>query len=187
MIRSNSYVRATAVALILAAGAAGAEAQSSEGIKVHGDWTIDVRQPDGTLVKSYVFKNSLTEHGKPILTRLLSRFVEPTGLNVTFGRWIVKLTDPTSDPCPADVESGCSILEGQGLTVTANGDLSAVVFTGDLKVAASGQISVVRTALEMLVNGHLADVPQFTGKLLPSPIPVTEGQIVQVKVVISFS
>ena len=36
---------------------------SREGIKVHGHWTIDVRNPDGTLVTHREFENSLVQAG----------------------------------------------------------------------------------------------------------------------------
>src|SRR2546423_15522419 len=34
-----------------------------EGIKVHGHWTIEVRNPDGTLVTHREFENALTSLG----------------------------------------------------------------------------------------------------------------------------
>ena len=42
-----------------------------EGITVHGHWTIDVKNPDGSLVSHRDFENSLTSGGKSLLTSLL--------------------------------------------------------------------------------------------------------------------
>src|SRR2546428_3795116 len=48
-----------------------------EGIKVHGHWTIDVRNPDGKLVMHREFENALTAHGGGALFQLLGRFAQP--------------------------------------------------------------------------------------------------------------
>lgn len=180
------------VALVLLGGVQQLAAQQpgAEGIKVHGDWTIEVRNPDGTLVKRHVFKNALTSEGKLILTVLLGRTSGTSGTaRVTFGRWFVTLLPLAtgSDPCAADGKPGCRMSEGQGLTVsTATG--SEVVFTGDFKADASGQIGVVGTGAELLVNGNPTDDTwSFSQKSLESAISITAGQIVQVKVVVSFS
>jgi len=42
-----------------------------EGVKLHGDWEIIVRNPDGTVVRSANFKNSLVDSGKTALANLL--------------------------------------------------------------------------------------------------------------------
>lgn len=44
-----------------------------EGIKVHGHWTIEVRNSDGTLATHREFENSLTQStGSPLLANLLN-------------------------------------------------------------------------------------------------------------------
>ena len=45
---------------------------TSEGIQVHGDWTIAVHDPDGTLVERREFKNALTIHGEGLLLWLIA-------------------------------------------------------------------------------------------------------------------
>src|SRR5713226_6208411 len=45
------------------ASAASESGGQKEGIKVHGHWTIDVRNPDGTLVTHREFENSLAASG----------------------------------------------------------------------------------------------------------------------------
>src|SRR5208337_4944362 len=44
-----------------------------EGIKVHGHWTIEVRNPDGKLVAHREFENSLTIPGGVVLSQVLAR------------------------------------------------------------------------------------------------------------------
>lgn len=38
----------------------------NEGIKVHGHWTIEVRDPDGRLAAHREFENSLAPSGRPV-------------------------------------------------------------------------------------------------------------------------
>jgi hypothetical protein len=45
---------------------------SSAGIKVHGDWTITVLNPDGEIANTYEFENDLHEHGSALLITLLA-------------------------------------------------------------------------------------------------------------------
>jgi hypothetical protein len=45
----------------------------SEGIKVHGHWIIDVRNPDGTLATHREFENSLQISGATALVNFLAR------------------------------------------------------------------------------------------------------------------
>lgn len=55
-----------------------------EGIKVHGYWKIDVRNPDGKLVSHTEFENSLQPTGADILTGLLSGQYVPAGFQIIF-------------------------------------------------------------------------------------------------------
>ncbi len=46
----------------------------SEGIKVHGHWTIEIRNPDGSLASHSEFENSLADSGKWHLAGILGKF-----------------------------------------------------------------------------------------------------------------
>src|SRR5687767_7580490 len=67
----------TSVPLVRAQKPAAAKPSSpsgpKEGIKVHGRWTIDIRNPDGKLVSRRDFKNALTANGGAFLGRFLQR------------------------------------------------------------------------------------------------------------------
>ena len=57
-----------------------------EGIKVHGHWTIEVRNPDGKLVSHTEFENALVQpSGAKILATLLAGVGVPGGYRVTVG------------------------------------------------------------------------------------------------------
>ena len=45
---------------------------SSKGIKVHGDWTVTILNPDGGIVSTYEFSNALTKTGEMVLVDLLA-------------------------------------------------------------------------------------------------------------------
>ena len=47
---------------------------TSEGIKVHGDWTVTITNPDGTLDAVHEFDNALTPEGSYFL---ISRLMGP--------------------------------------------------------------------------------------------------------------
>lgn len=65
----------------------------SEGIKVHGHWTIEVRDPDGKVATRREFENSLANSlggGAALLTAMLGR-------TVTTGSWQVFLFDSAAE------------------------------------------------------------------------------------------
>ena len=47
------------------------------GIQIHGHWTIEVREPDGTLVTHREFDNALVATGPETLASILSRQRSP--------------------------------------------------------------------------------------------------------------
>lgn len=74
-----------------------------EGIQVHGHWTIDVSDPDGTLVTHREFENDLTLDGRVYLTQLLTQ-------RLTLGPWFIKLTGMAcADNDSIDPHTGCII------------------------------------------------------------------------------
>lgn len=80
-----------------------------EAIKVHGHWTIDVRNPDGTLVTHREFENALTSEGSTTLGRLLVR-------QQTSGGWLVRLENRNGDDACEELtpilrSRPCSIVE----------------------------------------------------------------------------
>jgi hypothetical protein len=192
----------TAIVTTAVLSAAAPAAQSKEGIKVHGDWTIEVRNPDGTLAQRHEFKNALIPgEGDVALTSLLGR-------SHTTGRWAVQMraVDEANDicrltvlpapcivmePAPGSVESTQMFLN---LQVTNPG--AALELRGHLTASFNGTVQFVDTHLT-LCDGTVSPSAcraQFglvsrimTRKSLPSPISIQGGQIVQFTVVLSFS
>jgi hypothetical protein len=56
-----------------------------EGVKVHGHWVIDVRNPDGALVQHREFENSLQQTGAGFLVGLLSGYLVPGDYMIQLG------------------------------------------------------------------------------------------------------
>ena len=175
------------------------------GIKVHGHWTIEVRDPDGTLVERREFDNAITGEGEMILTRILGR-VE------TVGNWqIYTLSPPASEVCEAPVATphgNCHIAEAGDPTGGANNffetlslslssapDPYSLNLSGYLIAQRDGSIYSVYTVVYTCESAISPDLCVGAGgsafgvtdTTLPSPVPALTGQQVLVTVVISFS
>jgi hypothetical protein len=72
-----------------------------EGIKVHGHWMIEVREPGGKLISHTEFENSLFGPGGAAILPMLFTATETGGFAYTPGEWGVLLGDPSSPPCSA--------------------------------------------------------------------------------------
>jgi hypothetical protein len=186
-----------------------------EGIKVHGHWTIDIRNADGTIASHHEFENALTGQGKRVISGLL------TGTEA-IAAWAVTLygNDATDNPCagPTSARVECVIREqgfaaqfdsdGVNLQVTAPlvhepppNSLTAIRFvhlsgsTSSTTASPSSVIARVRTDVAVCVGGltrvecvaQAVNREPMTTRLLPTPIVVAPGQIIQVTVDITFS
>ncbi len=165
-----------------------------EGVKVHGDWTLTVRNPDGTVAAQYEFKNALAINSFADL--LLAEILEG---KLVPGKWTVKLGGTGflcfSGPSCSISESGTpEASDSKDLTksVDKNGpDSRRLVLRGSVRIFNSSTITTVNTAL-----GHCAPAASpplcfpggnFTERILNPGVPVVQEQLVEVKVVISFS
>jgi hypothetical protein len=189
-----------------AAGKSSAEEKSSsdgkhEGIKVHGHWTIEVRNPDGTLVTHREFDNSLVTPQFALYT-FLSR-QSPVGL------WTVLLGGgPAGNICSNPSLAGCYIVEpelaslpefagypGAFGTLAISGSGNKLVLSGTATANLTGSVGFVFTD----VNSCPPTPPPnsyscgsgvgyaFTSTQVSPEIPVSAGQTVAVTVNISFS
>jgi len=173
----------------------------SEGIKVHGQWTIDIRNTDGSLASHHEFKNALDSFGATALAQMLGR-------QTVTGVWGVSLWQIGSGlrrPCPSYFNGACVIGEVgstdpeaqfKTLTVTvptAGPNAGKLVLSGNATAEADGDIAQVGTGIGLCGANtapaactRFRDIP-FTAHNFPSPIVVLAGQIIQVTVVISYS
>lgn len=171
---------------------------AQEGIKVHGDWTLTMRNPDGSVAARHEFKNALALHlgGDKILAQLLS------GTAVT-GQWTIALfTSPVSAcnannaPCQITETASPNSANSRDLTrtvPTTGPDAGKLVLRGSVRIPADATISVVQTDLTSCgasvtpASCVSAFGVGFTQRSLTTGVPVAQDQLVEVKVVISFS
>ena len=171
-----------------------------EGIKVHGHWTIEVRQPDGTLLTRHDFENAVTATGRSYLVWFLAQAR-------TAGLWSVTVSGPLCSP-DAFGNSSCKLVQAdslhseggnifKNLTVGLGNALfpSSLTLSGSFTAASAGNVSSVGTGLGIcnpLIEGPAnctasTLTPNFSGTTLSTPVDVQAGQIVQITVVFSFS
>ncbi len=149
----------------------------SEGIKIHGHWTIEVRNPDGKLVSHTEFENALNPP-EAILANVL------TG-RTTAGTWEVGLgtTDSTAGPCGTSGTNLCTLAQSgsflapvglancsTGLGCFANLQVgfapaalgttpNVIQLTGSATATANSQIGFVETALYTCANNGVGLSP----------------------------
>lgn len=170
-----------------------------EGIKIHGHWIIEVRNPDGTLVTRREFDNALTAAGSIILAASLARSNSP-------GEWVVSLAGnpQASSPCgtggaliPCVVAEPSSRLAGtqvfKNLTVGRSGDSRRLILAGNATAERNGNVGIVGTSVQLCSGvgsaciGTTVGGTQFTSRSLAPTIAVQVGQQIQVTVEISFA
>lgn len=189
-----------------AAGKAQDGDSSTEGIQVHGDWVLEVRNPDGSVVERREFRNALTPYGAAALERALGR----AG---TIGLWNLQLgADPLSSSPWTDGGSsggiGALFFEPDtmpfptsyffdNLTVSrpASGGMR---LTGTAIAQRDGQITVVTSLATVCgptetpasrcnsgAEGATWDV--FSRRVLSTPVSLGAGQQVVASLTITFS
>jgi hypothetical protein len=174
----------------------------SEGIKVHGHWTLEIRNPDGSVASRHEVENELVVMvggGNSLLAGLLANYYsDPI--------WTISLWGPNSTgPCLHESSPDmwpCRITESRapfsgteysknlvlGMPLVGPAPLMRPVGTLQLSgstVAAhdSSIVSMDSTWYVAAKNHH----GSFTMKALTPAIELRAGQIIQVKVVFSFS
>ena len=181
-----------------------------EGVKVHGHWVIDVRNPDGTLAQHRDFENSLTNPN--IMVELLYGIIVPSDFAILlYGSTPPCTTSPSTYPCvivhnlstlPANAICGTYYCV-TGLTVTPTlGGSPSLVLAGNLTATQAGSISTVATYIgtcgssnptptttspsTCATGGNGYGYSGLTQTSITS-VPIINGQIVQVTVTITFS
>lgn len=141
------------------------------GIKVHGHWVIEVKNPDGKVVTHREFENKLEQiEGAQLIMSALGGVGE-------FGQWMIALPVPCSSsdfcvlgltgqpqpqavPVPTDLTSsfgGASTLTCQGapsgtcqqtLQLTVNNPIGTLRLSGNVVASSSGSLGAVETAMQ---------------------------------------
>ena len=154
---------------------------AADGVKVHGHWTIELKNPDGSVAAHHEFENALVNQGARVLATLLQG-------NAPRGFWLVQLgaatgggpCGPNATPCFL-TEPGYPIQRALlSVDLMANGE--AVKLSGSVTADLDGDIALVTTTQAI---GNQSFV--FSQRTLAAPIHVVAGQSISVSVVFSFS
>jgi hypothetical protein len=196
----------------------------NQNMKMHGHWTIDIKNPDGTLAQHHEFENSIQYDGQNYLVGLMSGYGAA-------GPWEIYFTSAgavaSTSPCNTAQFPYCAIVYSTtsqpglfgcnglytcatGLTITPTfGVGPTLTLAGSIAATQAGSIGYVGTGMNACggtagSNGYPTAISTITpsacytsttasfggtatGTNLVSPISVAQGQIIQVKVVLSFS
>jgi hypothetical protein len=178
-----------------------------QGIKVHGRWAIDIRNADGSLASRHEFNNSLTTAGvsvggNAVLAGLLGRQFG------TVGDWHVMIwracgTESSPQGCrisePTFPNQSSGVFRNLRITVPTHTvsfpaigsreiPTGTVEFAGEATATLNRSIEAVSTQMGLCPTGtNCFMVSDITSHTLETPIPVVAGQIIQVRVVLSFS
>lgn len=90
----------------VAGRAGGSGGGTHEGIKVHGHWMIEVRDPEGRIISRTTFENALASTGAQILAgALFGGYGNANTLDAgsTMGELGILLGDPKTPPCAASL------------------------------------------------------------------------------------
>lgn len=187
-VRAVGVLALMALVLASCGGATPEAAGPTEGIQVHGDWTIDVYNPDGSLDEHHEFSNALGLRGGAQLINLLA------GGLTTGGLWEIEL----SPGCPSSTGGTCSMpgIVAIGVDEDANGVFDLLRLVGETTVEADAAIDRVVTNIGFCSSSVSPDActngennNPFTARdfAAADTVPVSAGQTVQVQVDISFT
>jgi hypothetical protein len=196
-----------------------------QGVKLHGHWVIDVRNPDGTLTQHREFENSLQSSAQGFLIGLMGGYLVPGDFMLVIGASSgTSACTATYQYCgivhnlstyPALGYCGFYYCTGSSLTYTYNFGTSfagpfSLVLAGSITANQTGTIGTVYSLISTCANngytgssnpsGIETNSPAFCvtqtspepwyGPLSQAnitPVAVTNGQIIQVTVTITFS
>lgn len=200
---------AAAIALIATACGSGVTETAgsdgaNEGIQVHGHWTLDIYNEDGSLDESHEFENALTDQGARALVRLLAD-------HATVHYWSVyfRASVDAQMPCSDGINNQtCTMYEpsaqldespyqSKNLSVSVDMTQNALVLSGSHTAVRDGLVETVgtnltgtfvnTTATQTFTSKDVTTLDQDQDGQPDGPIDVAEGQQVQVTVEISFS
>lgn len=173
-----------------------------EGIQVHGHWTIDVKNPDGSLVESREFENAITNMGQVALAKFLTRENSVGGWAI-YAKNTVQADNPFFDEASPGSNIRCVIHESyEGAPPSGPSEFYTLIvnylpggqvgLSGTAIAQRDGSINKVETGIGLSTSDlppgvYYGAIYDFTSRILDLPVPVIGGQTISITVVISFS
>ena len=185
------------------------EPAASNGIQVHGHWTVTVTNPDGTLDAVHEFDNELTLSGSGNLAGLLAN-------ETPIQSWLIHISTNLSGTAdmmtceqntstislinlPAqifkqtnaaghwvEITAECRV---QGISASEASSNPTIKFVKTFAKACPQDDTPCYKAFSLYIGSFMASLEtlRFTEHVLEDPIPVSDNQLLSFKVVIGFS
>lgn len=160
---------------------------STHGIRVHGHWVIEVRDPDGSLAQRREFDNALMTTGVEVLGSVMAKEATIGHWRIWLGRFVCE--NGASSP------ANCLLFEATDAvspgnphvfnTLTVAATTGGLVLSGQATAQRDGSITEVMTRAKM--TGQPAASGPFTLHNDVPGTPVFAGQSISVTVTITFS
>jgi hypothetical protein len=115
--------------------------QPAEGVQVHGDWKIEVRNSDGSLAKKVEFENALV--GAYVIGKVLTGLETPGTWSIVFGS---SKSENPPDPCSVDGQRFWCQIEEPELMINAT-ELGLELSATTMVEFDDSEIDFVSTAL----------------------------------------
>ena len=161
----------------------------SEGIKVHGDWTVEVTNPDGSLATRKQFSNHITEEGFGVLAALMThdQSIVNRRINFVFVPNIPEVTCNDAESAgygsfPRAPEAVSVISADQKGSIWSAG--CTVSLEGD---ATSTEIATIFGKVTLVGGDTLGNWVNISRQDLLPRIEVVDGQYISATVVYSFN
>jgi hypothetical protein len=167
---------------------------SHEGIKVHGSWTIELRNPDGSIASTHKFENALATTGGPLLVQMLAH-------QRSTQYWQIQITNKDGGLCnragnhvPCIIQDSAlpagesSVFATLTVSAPASGENAGkLVLSGTAPAAFDGAIAAVNTTVGHTCAPTECGTTWSTFTIAVPALTVQAGQTINVTVVISFS
>jgi hypothetical protein len=140
-----------------------------EGIKVHGHWTIDVKNPDGTLAQHREFENSFQPGGSIAIIQLITGLAIPSDMGIG-------VTSPTGQtpPCGPSSQSIClmvrSLKDEPGTSFCVSLAVCSVNLTSATSFTALPYTLTYSGSFQASEAGSITGVQSFLGSCVQSPV-----------------
>jgi hypothetical protein len=161
----------------------------SEGIKVHGHWVIEIRNPDGSLASRHELENALTTGGQAALARLLLPGSFTSNWDIELG-----LTAANGFPfgtTPSIQQTTCLNFQqycNTSLTVQSGGGGSQVILQGTSSpIGIPLTLNAVSTGLVTCSSTTQTNCATWPFTSATTNLLVQAGQLITITVIFSFS
>ena len=153
---------------------------AAEGVQVHGHWTIDIHEADGSFVSHVEFENALVGSGEEALAFLTIGIAKVES-------WAIGLNQTGDVAFGCDGETFCSVPTAD-VGASFNGENTDVVISGTVMADEQADIEFVRTSLELFDVDTDSLINRFVmTEANVAPQRIEPGQTATITVTITFS